>query len=97
MDKCITAQAMSETFYIKDLHIYSFRVKLIPFGWEYWDANVVSFAGCLFSVIKRTKPGEGSADKLFLDWLEAHISAWENFWSASNGWSGPLKRMPPTP
>jgi hypothetical protein len=94
MDHRKIAEAMGESFYIKDLQIYSYRVTLIPFGWEYWDVDVVTFAGSLFSVINRTRPEDGSADKIFLDWLEAHMDAWAEFWHTTKEGYGPLRKLP---
>ena len=92
--ECMIAEAMGESFFIKGIGVYSFRVTLIPFGWEYWNTEVVSFAGSLYSVIYRTYPDDNSAEKVFMDWLDAQMSAWEGYWASQGEGSGPLKRLP---
>jgi len=65
--------------------------RLVPLGWEYWDMSALGLAYRLWSVIWHMFPDDGSAESCFMDWLYAHIDAFEDYWRQQPKWSGPLK------
>jgi len=68
-------------------------VKLLPFGWEYWDVDTLDLAVRLWMRLYWTAgKGDELPDGYFSTWLGAHIGAFEDYWWQQPKWSGPLKR-----
>ena len=82
------------TLFMKGVEFYGSCLKLVPFGWEYWNVDVAALADCMFCMIYRTYPDNGSADRIFMDWLDAQIYAWEDHWMQTGSGSGALKELP---